>query len=322
MKIAVLGARGLIGKNLLRILEEEEVKCELDCFGSLDGVEVSLGNKILPVRKLESFEPEQYDLIFSAVDANLINPFKSRIKKSGAIWVDKSSATRMDSDVPLVVPEVNGDKLNSVKVVASPNCVAIPVAIFLHAIREFGPTFVNVVTYQSVSGAGSKAMSAFFKEIKFSNMQALKHGMYYDDPMAFNVIPAIGEFEEHGNCDEEIKIVQELHKILDTDELSMQIIASVARVPVTVGHMATITFRLNENCNMQRMMKAIGDVGIVYLPGMATPLIAAQEDSVFACRLRKHENNMWSITLVCDNLRKGGALNAWQIAKKILSDKI
>lgn len=332
MKIAVLGARGVIGKNLLRILEEEadynpdfKLNLELDCFGSLDGVDISFGSRVLSSYALAQFEPEKYDVIFSAIDAALVLPFKNRIeehaKKTGAIWIDKSSALRMCDDIPLVVPEVNANHLHEKRVAASPNCAVIPVAMFLHAVRDCHPSFVNVVTYQSVSGAGSNALSAFFKEVKSSNMQTLKKGMYYDDPMAFNVIPAIGEIdEESGSCDEEIKIVQELHKILETDESKMQVVASVARVPVAVGHMMSVTFKLEKEASYQKILKAMAAVGIVYMPRLCTPLMAAQEDDAFACRLRKHANNVWSVVLVADNLRKGGALNAWQIAKIMLGE--
>lgn len=321
LKIAVIGARGLIGMNFLHILEQYEIEksynnFQLDCFGASDGNQISFGQKRLPIYKLEDFVPEKYDIIFSAVDANLILPFKERIKQSNAIWVDKSWAMRMDEDVPLVVPEINMQELLNKKIVASPNCVTIPVAIFMHALRGFDFEHINITTYQSVSGAGRKAMDAFFREMKASNTKTIKHGMLYEDPMAYNVIPSIGEIDELGNCDEENKIVQELKKILPETKNTL-IMATTMRVPTTIGHLISLNFKLSKNVEAKKLISNMEKLGIVYLEKNCTPLMAAYEDLIFACRLRAHAPKFWSVVLVCDNLRKGGALNAWQIIEEM-----
>jgi aspartate-semialdehyde dehydrogenase len=232
----------------------------------------------------------------------------------------------MDEDVPLVVPEVNKEIIKNFKTIASPNCVVIPVAIFLHAVGVEDIEFVNITTYQSVSGAGKQAMAAFFKEIKSSYMKPVQNGMFYDEPMAFNIIPAIGKLDEDGNCDEEIKINQELHKIFKQNK-TMQIIATTMRVPVTIGHLISLTFKTTKQLTHQEILKKMNAIGINYNEKICTPLMAAKENTVFACRLRNHLHNQeasyfWSVVLICDNLRKGGALNAWQIAKEMIGEPL
>lgn len=319
MKIAILGARGMIGRQWLNILESHT--CELDCFGKTGGAELTFQDKTIRTKGMDAFDPKNYDVILSAVDAEIIKPLKEKIMASGAIWVDKSSAMRMDEEIPLVVPEVNADAMHG-HVFASPNCVVIPIAMFLNAVVEYEILNVNIASYQSVSGAGTAAMHAFFKEIKSSSMNALNHGLYYKDPMAFNVIPAIGAINEDGHCDEEVKIKQELKKILHGKiDAEMPIAATTVRVPVTIGHSIALNFILNKPVKKDQIVKLLSEHSVTYSEGLITPLIAAKEDVVFACRLRNNGANNWSVMLVCDNLRKGGALNAWQIVQKQIGDK-
>jgi len=321
IRIALLGARGMIGKTLLKILAEQSLDFtkdfSLDCFGTSEDTEVSFGEKVLKVQKLTAFKAANFDLIFSAISADMALELADEIMSSGAIWVDKSPALRMNDEVPLVVPEVNGDLTNGKKIIASPNCVVIPVSIFLKTVLNYGLKSVVLSTYQSVSGAGVNAMNGFFREMKATCMKPLYEGLVYKHPMMCNVIPAIGAVDEHNECDEEVKIKEELRKVLALPDLQLSVTSM--RVPVLIGHMVSLTFTLEQYVTPERLIKKMTDIGIQYSMDLVTPIMAASEDCVFACRLRYDGQNTYSIVIVCDNLRKGGALNALQIAKKVLN---
>ncbi len=320
IKIAILGARGLIGKKFLNILEENNIEAKIDCFGTTDNTQINYREETLNIKNIEDFEPSNYDLILSAVDADVALELKSKIKESNVLWIDKSSAMRMHDDVPLIVPEVNMDDIKGSKIIASPNCIAIPLAIFLHAIRNLNIHNVICSTYQSVSGAGKKAMDAFFRELKDTLMRSVKTGQLFEHPMACNVIPAIGAIDENGFCDEEIKIKEELKKILKVD---YPINVTAMRVPVLVGHLISLTFEVTKHVSMDHIKKLLEVGGISYTEGLVTPVIASSEDDIFASRLRyngEHDKvHSYSVVIVCDNLRKGGALNALEIADKLFN---
>lgn len=320
MKIAILGARGLIGKTFIRLLEENNLKNneqnEIECFGSINS-QISFNGKTLLVKELNTFNPLNYDFIFSALDDETTKQLYPIIEKSGKLWIDKSSAMRMDANIPLIVPEVNIEQCKDKKIISSPNCVAIPTAVFLKSIEKFEPEFVNITTYQSVSGAGYKALDAFFKEVKSFDINPLKKGLIQEHPMAFNVIPSIGEINEEGNCDEEIKITQELKKILNNQELC--ITATCMRVSTTISHLISLNFKLKQEAKTEQIINKMKKFNIIYSENLITPIMAAHENTVFACRLRYHGLKTWSVILICDNLRKGGALNALEIAQHIFN---
>jgi len=319
MKIAVVGARSLIGHSFLGIISQRWNDAEVEVFNQNGGVEVSCGERVLVTKKLSDLNANDYDFIFSATDDEQTRELHAKVEKSRAVWIDKSSVMRMDENIPLIIPEVNGNEIGDNKIIASPNCIVIPVAMFLNTIAKFEIEYINLSTYQAISGAGKKAMEAFFKEIKMSYMKTLQHGLLYEDPMAFNIIPQIGELDENGIADEEKKIVQELHKILKTEYL---ITATCMRVPVSIGHTISLNFKLSRDVDIKKMIKNIEKNNIIYSNKSVTPIMAAREDAVYAHRLRKHANNVWSVIIVCDNLRKGGALNAVEIADRMKADRM
>jgi aspartate-semialdehyde dehydrogenase len=340
MKIAILGARGLIGRMFLQILEgyenEEQqnfleskigpekthhqkthTKHEIDCFGASYNEEIHFNGHNLKVQHIDSFDSHKYDLIFSAMDNEATEAIKEKIVNSRAVWIDKSSLMRLDSDVPLVVDQVNDNLIENHRIIASPNCNVIPIATFLKAV-DSEIQHLNIATYQSVSGAGKKAIDAFFKEVKASMMENLQHGLLFEHPLAFNVIPAIGDIEENGNSDEENKVCLELRKIFP--EMHCPIIATCVRVSSVLSHLISLNFQLKAHVNKESLIKKMEKVGIVYSNNFVTPIMAANEEAIFACRLREHENNWYSIILVADNLRAGGALNAFKIAQQKFKD--
>lgn len=314
INIAVLGAKGLIGNAFLQILSEEN-NISLKCFGK-DKDFVSFKEKEIEIFPLDKINFNEFDLIFGCLDAETTLQLKDEILKSNAIFIDKSSAFRANDDIPLIIADVNISKIKeSDKIISSPNCNVIPISIFLNAIKKFGFKNLAITTMQSVSGAGTKAMHAFFREIKASAMHPVKEGMFFDHPMAFNLITAIGDIDENDNIsEEELKIKQELNKIF---EEKINISVTTVRVPVTKAHTISLTFELKNFASIKDIKKEMQNSGIEYSDKIVTPLMIEHEDCVFASRLRHDYGNVYSIVLLCNNLRKGGALNAIEIAKKI-----
>jgi len=318
-KVALLGARGLIGTNFLSILSKKYQNIDIKCFGFSEDKQVSFGSKTLNIMDISLFIPNEYDFIFTAINEDKLLELKEKIMNSKAIWIDKSSLLRLEKDVALIVPEINMEESEGKKIIASPNCVVIPVAMFLSAIKEFVCLDVNITTYQSISGAGKQAMDAFFKELKIFQIKNMYQGLFYKDPMAFNIISAIGEIDEQGFSQEELKIEQELRKIL---KLDCAICVTSMRVPVMRVHTISLNFTLQKDVTIEQIIKKIEQIGILYYNLPVASLTIAGENTVIACRLRKHGKNLYSIILMCDNLLKGGALNAFQIFERLLENAL
>lgn len=316
MKIALIGPRGIVGRTLINILAENRPDAELDCFSTQKGEELSFGSKILKTEEISTFDPQKYDLIFSATDAETSQNLRPKIEKSKAIWIDKSSAFRQEEGIPLIIPEVNLQEALGKKIISMPNCVVTPLAVFLKSIEKYGIKRLNIATYQSVSGAGMEAMNKLYREIKETLMQATSPAVGNEHQMAFNVIPQIGPLNEEEHCDEEIKIENELRKVLN---IEIPISVTCVRVPVVIGHCIALNFELEKSANQETLIRAINKFDTLcfsYKP--ITPLIAAKEDEIFISRLRKHGNeNNWSCWVASDNLRKGAALNAFQTARAL-----
>jgi aspartate-semialdehyde dehydrogenase len=314
MKVALIGPKGAVGRVLLKVLEEHWPKIKIRCFSKESGIFSFAEKNSLPIELIESFEPSEFDLIFSAASAEVALSLKEKIKKSGVPWVDKSSALRDDEDAALVIPEING--LNGKKIASSPNCVAIPLSIFLKSMEGFDIKFVSLSTYQSVSGAGAIAMDKFMREMKTSLSQPHVEPLLGDHPIAMNVIPEIGEVDHENFCEEERKIESEVRRILN---VSFPICITCVRVPVLIGHGIAVNFCISEKIERERIEKAMHKFGIYYANASVTPLSAAREDLIYASRLKNHGGGFWSIWLICDNLRKGAALNSFQIARMLVN---
>jgi len=327
LKVAVFGATGAVGKEMLTILEERLFPAdEIHALASRKslGVVVSYGDRDLKVKDAATFDFSKVDLVLMAVDADVAREMAPKIAAAGAMVIDNSSAFRMDADVPLVVPEVNPDALAGAKtrrIVANPNCSTIQMVVALKPLHDLAKiSRISVSTYQSVSGAGNKAMDELWRQTRgmFVNDAVEKHE--FTKQIAFNVIPRIGELVKGGATSEEQKMVDETHKILDPD---IRVMASCVRVPVFVGHGMTVHVEFDKAVSAKDARDLLRESpGLMLIDnreddGYVTPVECVGEFAVFVSRVREdtsveHGLAMW---VVADNLRKGAALNAVQIAE-------
>lgn len=331
VKIAVFGATGAVGKEMLTILAERLFPAdEVHALASRKsmGVELSYGDRTLRCKNAETFDFSSVDLVLMSAGGDVSKEWAPKITKAGAIVVDNSSAWRMDPDVPLVVPEVNLDALDGAKakgIIANPNCSTIQLVVALKPIhKRAGIKRVNCATYQSVSGGGQAAMDELWTQTK---------GIYVNDPIepqtftkqiAFNVIPHIDSFMEDGSTKEEWKMMVETKKILDT---KIKLFATCARVPVFVGHSIAAHLELETPMSSGEARDLLRESpGLMVIDkredeGYITPVECVGEFATFVSRIREDptvENGL-ALWIVSDNLRKGAALNAVQIAEGLLN---
>ena len=329
LKVAVLGATGAVGKEMLTILAERLFPAdEIHALATRKsmGVEVSYGDRDLKVKDVATFDFSTVDLVLISAGADVALDMAPKIAAAGAIVIDNSSAFRMDPDVPLVVPEVNPDALEGVRkkrIVANPNCSTIQMVVALKPLHDLADiSRISVSTYQSVSGAGNAAMDELWRQTRgiFVNDGVEKHE--FTKQIAFNVIPRIGDLVKGGATTEEQKMVDETHKMLDPD---IRVIASCVRVPVFVGHGMNLHVEFNKPVSAKDARDLLRESpGLMLVDnreddGFVTPVECVGEFAVFVSRVREdptveHGLAMW---VVCDNLRKGAALNAVQIAEAL-----
>lgn len=329
LKVAVLGATGAVGKEMLTILEERLFPAdEIYALASRKsmGVEVSYGDRDLKVKDAATFDFSKVDLVLMSAGADVALEYAPKITAAGAMLVDNSSAFRMDDDVPLVVPEVNPDALDGAKkkhIVANPNCSTIQLVVALKPLHDLaGISRVSVSTYQSVSGAGHAAMDELWRQTRgiFVNDPVEKH--QFTKQIAFNVIPRIGDLLKGGVTTEEQKIVDETHKMLDP---AIRVIASCVRVPVFVGHGMTVHAEFAKAISAKEARDLLRESpGLMLIDsreddGYVTPVESVGEFAVFVSRVREDPSVEHGLALwvVADNLRKGAALNAVQIAEAL-----
>jgi aspartate-semialdehyde dehydrogenase len=328
--IAVVGATGNVGREIIRILEERDFPVgELYAIASnrSKGKDIAFGNDKVIVEDIEKFD-------FSKADIGLFSPGSSVSKKyapiaakAGCVVIDNTSHFRMDKDVPLIVPEVNADEIKSYKkknIIANPNCSTIQLVVALKPLHDAVKIKrVVVSTYQSVSGAGKSAMDELFRHTKSLLMNETKKSENFTKPIPFNVIPHIDVFMDDGYTKEEWKMMVETKKILDEN---IQLTANCVRVPVFVGHGEAVNIEFESEiseADVFRILKKAAGITVVDKRedgGYITPKEIVREDDVFISRIRKdptvkHGIAMW---VVADNLRKGAALNAVQIAEKLI----
>jgi aspartate-semialdehyde dehydrogenase len=327
-KVAVVGATGTVGRSMLNLLANRNFPCStvtaLSSKAS-EGKQVSFGEEeVLDVQALDGFSFENYDLVLSSVASELTRRFAFKAAAEGAVVIDNSSAFRREEGIPLVVPEVNGhllDTENESGIVASPNCVAIPLALSLAPLKSLGRIRRIVVsTYQSVSGAGRAAMDELFAQTRQVFSHDVQESKNFSRQIAFNVIPLIGEVGKNGITGEEDKIVFETQKLLDE---KIEIAVTAVRVPVFVGHGASVNVVFEEDVSCSQAEIALNDApGVELVEGaenFVTPYECAGDEIAYVSRLRSDASspkglNFW---VVCDNLRKGAALNTIQIAERI-----
>lgn len=328
MRVVVLGATGSVGRAILAALDE---RCFVPSGVSVialgspasAGKQVSMGEeRVLPVHSAYEHDFQSEDWVFSAVSSDIAEKLLPQAQAAGARIIDKSAAFRQTW--PLVVPEVNGGRITTDKrCVASPNCVAIPLSLVLQPLHAlWGVKRVVVSTYQAVSGAGKKGLDTLYAETRQVMMTAVPE--VKDSPfhaqIAFNALPQIGDVQADGASEEEAKIQQEVPRIMGQ---AVEVQATAVRVPVFIGHGLAITADFEEGTDVRMAGQALAGAPGVHAPRkLGTLMDCAGEDSVQVGRIRKYGNNTLSLWAACDNLRKGAALNAVQIAEIMQQKKV
>jgi aspartate-semialdehyde dehydrogenase len=332
-KVAVVGATGAVGEVMLAVLEERGFPIgELVALASERsvGTKVAFGNRQLQVQDLASFDPAGVEIALFSAGGAISREYAPRFAAAGAVVIDNSSAFRQDADVPLVVSEVNPEaaKHRPRGIIANPNCSTMQLLVALAPIhRKAGIERINVATYQSVSGTGRKALEELGRQTAgLLNFQTVDPEVY-PVQIAFNVIPHGGDFTDNGYTTEEMKLVDETRKILGDDTIRVN--ATVVRVPVFYGHSEAVNIETRDKltaAEARELLQSAPGVEVVDEPvdgGYPTPVThASGHDPVYVGRIRddlSHERglNLW---VVSDNIRKGAALNAVQIAELVAGE--
>jgi aspartate-semialdehyde dehydrogenase len=332
-RIAVVGATGNVGREMLSILEEREFPVdEIVALASRrsQGTEVSFGDRTLKCQNLETFDFSNTDICLMSAGGAVSKEWSPKIAAKGAIVIDNSSVWRMDPDVPLVVPEVNADAVAGYTkkgIIANPNCSTAQLVVALKPLHDAAKiTRVVVSTYQSVSGAGKDAMDELWQQTKgiYVNQAPEFEGGKFPKQIAFNVIPHIDVFMEDGYTKEEWKMVAETKKILDP---KIKLTATCVRVPVFVGHSEAVNIEFERPLSADEARDILREApGVLVVDkrepgGYVTPVECVGDFATFVSRIREDPTvdsglSMW---IVSDNLRKGAALNAVQIAESLIN---
>jgi aspartate-semialdehyde dehydrogenase len=332
MKVAIVGASGAVGQEFLRVLEERNFPMdELVLFGSARsaGAKYTFRGKEIEVKLLQHNDDfKGIDIAFTSAGAGTSKEFADTITKYGAVMIDNSSAFRMEIDIPLVVPEVNGEDAKSRPrgIIANPNCTTIQMVVALKAIEDLSHIkTVHVSTYQAASGAGAAAMDELveqFGELGRGEEPTVSKFAYQ---LAYNVIPQVDVFTENGYTKEEMKMYHETRKIMHSD---IKVSATCVRVPVMRAHSESIWIETERPISVEEAREAFSKAdGVVLMDepekkAYPMPLFLAGVDPVYVGRIRKdltNENGLsfWSVS---DQIKKGAALNAVQIAEYLIKE--
>lgn len=330
LKVAVVGATGAVGEAMLAVLAERRFPAEVVAVASKRsaGDYVAFGNEELKVHDLAGFDPAGVDIALFSAGGDVSKAHAPRFAAAGAVVIDNSSAFRRDPDVPLVVAEVNPDTLarRPKGIVANPNCSTMQLMVALAPLhRAAGIERINVATYQSVSGTGRRALEELGRQTAgLLNFQGVEPEVY-PVQIAFNVIPHGGEFLDNGYTSEEMKLVWESRRILGDESILVN--ATVVRVPVFYGHSEAVSIETRDKLTADAARALLRDapgIEVVDEPvpgGYPTPVThASGRDPVFVGRIREDLSHPRGLALwiVADNIRKGAALNAVQIAELLL----
>ena len=333
IKIAVVGATGNVGREILNILDERMFPCdEVVALASRKsmGRELSYGDKILKVKNLETYDFSDIDIALFSAGSKISEKWGPIAASAGAIVIDNSSFWRYHDDVPLIVPEVNPDDIKYCKkrgIIANPNCSTSQLVVVLKPLHDFAKIKrVVVSTYQSVSGAGNAAMEELFNQTKGIFVNQVAEPENFTRQIAFNVIPHIDIFHDDGFTKEEWKMLSETKKIIDK---SIKLTATCVRVPVFVGHSEAVNIEFEKSISPEKARAILRDSPGVMLVDdpedekYVTPIECVGDYATFVSRVREDitvENGL-AMWVVSDNLRKGAALNAVQIAELLLNKK-
>ncbi len=329
LRVGIVGGTGLVGGEFIKIFEQRKFPIEeLRVFASQSsqGQKLRFRKQEIMIKSLEDGCFKNLDVVFFSSGEQLSLEWAPKAVRDGALVIDNSAAFRMNAEVPLVVPEVNGHILKSFKpmIIANPNCSTIQLVVALAPLQKtLGITKVNVSTYQSVSGAGRDAI----EELKSQCLAVLNNNSVtpniFPHQIAFNNIPQIGSFEENGYCAEEIKIMNETRKILEMPELKIS--AFTVRTPSMNSHSEAVWVTLKSKTHREQITTLLNkSPGIQVIDGLSeskypTAIQANGTDPVYVGRIHQDLNDpyTWILWIVSDNLRKGAALNAIQIAEHV-----
>ncbi|MBC7799382.1 MAG: aspartate-semialdehyde dehydrogenase [Gemmatimonadaceae bacterium] len=335
-RVAVVGATGAVGREILKTLAERDFPVdEVVAVASArsTGQEVSFGDKsVLKIKNLDTFDFAGWDLALFSPGASVSAIHAPRAAAAGCLVIDNTSQFRMEHDVPLVVPEVNPEALHRIRrgIVANPNCSTIQMVVALKPLHDrFRIKRVVVSTYQSVSGAGKDGMDELWAQSRAMYVNDPVTAQEFTKPIAFNCIPHIDKFMDDGSTKEEWKMAVETRKIMSGSRGGGDILvqATCVRVPVFIGHSEAITVEFHDPVTASDARTILREApGVIVMDtrddgGYMTPADCAGEDAVFVSRVRKdptveHGLSFWCVS---DNLRKGAALNAVQIAETIVA---
>ena len=330
MNIAIVGATGNVGRKTLEVLEKKGLtlgNLYLVASSKSAGKKVHFQGKDIVVSELENFDFSKVKIAFFAAGGKISEKFAEKAAKH-CLVIDNSSFFRMDPDVPLIVPQVNSDDLNNVKknIIANPNCSTAQLVIALKPLHDlFVIKRIVVSTYQSVSGAGKASMDELIKQTKLALDGKDIKSENFTKPIAFNAIPHIDVFSEDGYTKEELKMRNETKKILD-DKIDLT--ATCVRLPISVSHSESVNIQFEKSFSLEQIKKALNSFdGCKVIDeridgGYSTPLEAEGKDETFISRIREDKTiknglNLW---IVSDNLLRGAALNAVEIAETLIKN--
>ncbi|MDQ0304062.1 aspartate-semialdehyde dehydrogenase [Ancylobacter polymorphus] len=333
-KVAIVGATGNVGREMLDILSERGFPAdEVVALASRRsvGTEVSFGDKTIKCKALENYDFSDTDICLMSAGGEVSKEWSPKIGRQGCVVIDNSSAWRYDSDVPLIVPEVNADAVvgfTKKNIIANPNCSTAQLVVALKPLHDKATIKrVVVATYQSVSGAGKDAMDELFAQTRAVFVSDPVEAKKFPKRIAFNVIPHIDVFMEDGYTKEEWKVMAETKKILDP---KIKLTCTAVRVPVFISHSEAVNVEFENPISVEEATEILRNApGVLVVDkrepgGYITPYEAAGEDATYVSRIREDatvENGL-SFWCVSDNLRKGAALNAVQIAEVLVNRKL
>ncbi len=328
MKIALVGATGMVGEVMLRVLEERNLPLsELLVVASEKSIGklINFKNQQLEIIGIETALAKKPSIAIFSAGGSISVEWAPKFAAQGCTVIDNSSAWRMHEEIKLIVPEINASSLNPTdKIIANPNCSTIQLVLALKSVQEkYGIKRLVISTYQSVTGTGVAAATQMNNERK-----GVVAKMIYPHPIDLNCFPHGGDFTENGYTSEELKLVNETNKIFDTNDI--KITATVVRIPVIGGHSEAVNIELKNNFDLADVKKEIAAIDGVQVQDdvdnnlYPMPITAHNKDAVFVGRIRRDltvENGL-DLWIVADNLRKGAATNAVQIAEYILKNKL
>ena len=331
MNIAIVGATGNVGRKILEVLEKKNFPINNLYFVASSksaGVKLKFKDREIEVENLETFDFSKSDIAFFSAGGKISEKYVP-IAAKNSIVIDNSSFFRMDPDVPLIVPQVNSDEIKNIKknIIANPNCSTAQLVIILKPLHDlFKIKRVVISTYQSTSGAGKMPMDELIEQTKLSLENKKIVSKNFTKQIAFNAIPHIDSFADDGYTKEELKMVNETKKILDQN---IQLTATCVRIPVLISHAESINIEFEKEFSLEKISEALKKAdGCEVVDerkdgGYITPMESAGKNETFISRIRKDNSNKNSVNLWCvsDNLLRGAALNAVEIAEAYTKNK-